>query len=114
VSEPAHPVYVNRLSSAETIGQAPVVERPVVLPPARERVMAANPQEFCEFARECLRWANETQSERHRQELLEMSKTWFQAALELEQFQATLELERRWDLRDDTTMIRRSTPPRAA
>jgi hypothetical protein len=76
--------------------------------------MAANPQEFREFARECLRWANETQSERHQQELLEMSKTWFQAALELEQFQATLELERRWDLRDDTTMIRRATPPRAA
>jgi hypothetical protein len=46
--------------------------------------------------------------------LLEMSKTWFQAALELERFQATLEFERRWDLRDDTTMIRRSTPPRAA
>jgi hypothetical protein len=66
--------------------------------------MAANPQEFREFARECLRWANETQSERHRQQLLEMSKTWFQAALELE----------RWDLRDDTTMIRRSTSPRAA
>jgi hypothetical protein len=62
------------------------------------------PQEFREFARECLRWANETQSERHRQQLLEMSKTWFQAALELE----------RWDLRDDTTMIRRSTSPRAA
>jgi hypothetical protein len=45
--------------------------------------MAANPQEFREFARECLRWANETQSERHRQVLREMSKTWFQAALEL-------------------------------
>jgi hypothetical protein len=43
-----------------------------------------------------------------------MSKTWFQAALELEQFQATLELERRWDLPDHTTMIRRATPPRAA
>src|SRR2546429_6554764 len=41
-------------------------------------------QEFREFAQECLRWAGETKSERHRQALLEMSRTWIQAALEVE------------------------------
>jgi hypothetical protein len=69
--------------------------------------MPANPQEFREFAQECRRLAEETQSERHRQVLLETSKTWFQAALELER-------RHQWDLLDDTTMNRRSRPPRAA
>jgi hypothetical protein len=31
-----------------------------------------------------LRWGAETKSDRHRQILLEMAKTWMQAALELE------------------------------
>jgi len=46
--------------------------------------MSANPQEFREFAQECLHRSDETQSERHRQALMETAKTWFQAALELE------------------------------
>jgi hypothetical protein len=46
--------------------------------------MAASPKEYREFAQDCLRWAAETQSERHRQILLEMAKTWMQAALEVE------------------------------
>jgi hypothetical protein len=32
---------------------------------------------------QCMRWAAETKSERHRQVLLEMAKTWTQAALEI-------------------------------
>jgi len=46
--------------------------------------MPSSPEEFREFAQECLRWAGETKSERHRQALLEMSRTWIQAALEVE------------------------------
>ena len=46
--------------------------------------MAASPEEFREFAQECLRWAGETKSDRHRQVLLEMARTWIQAALEVE------------------------------
>ena len=46
--------------------------------------MAASPKDFREFAQECLRWAGETRSDRHRQVLLEMARTWLQAALEIE------------------------------
>jgi len=46
--------------------------------------MPSSPEEFREFAQECLRWAGETKSERHHQALLEMSRTWIQAALEVE------------------------------
>ena len=46
--------------------------------------MPSSPEAFREFAQECLRWAGETKSERHRQALLEMSRTWIQAALEVE------------------------------
>jgi hypothetical protein len=63
-----------------------VAERPVALPPVTrvERAMAASPKEFREFAQECMRWAGDTKSQRHRQVLLEMARTWLQAALELE------------------------------
>jgi hypothetical protein len=46
--------------------------------------MPSSVEEFREFAQECLRWAGETKSERHRQVLLEMSRTWIQAAVEVE------------------------------
>jgi hypothetical protein len=46
--------------------------------------MPSSPEEFREFAQECLRWAGETKSDRHRQVLLEMARTWIQAALEVE------------------------------
>jgi hypothetical protein len=46
--------------------------------------MPASPAEFREFAQECLRWAGETKSQRHRQVLLEMARTWLQAAVEVE------------------------------
>jgi len=46
--------------------------------------MPASPKEFREFAEECLRWSDETKSERHRQVLREMAVTWMQAALQLE------------------------------
>jgi hypothetical protein len=48
-----------------------------------ERAMSS-PKEYREFAQECSHWATETKSERHRQVLLEMAKTWMQAALEVE------------------------------
>ena len=46
--------------------------------------MAASSKEFREFAQECLRWAGATKSEPHRQVLLEMARTWLQAAVEVE------------------------------
>jgi hypothetical protein len=67
-----------------------------------ERAMAASPKEFREFAQECLRWADETKSERHRQVLLDMAKTWMQAALQLERSLALID--------DDLTPPRRSQP----
>jgi hypothetical protein len=69
-----------------SVTQAPVAERPVALPPVPygKRAMPSSPEEFREFAQECLRWAGETKSERHRQVLLEMARTWIQAALEVE------------------------------
>src|SRR6266511_6412769 len=59
---------------------------PILLPPvpSTERAMPSSPEEFREFAQECLRWAGETKSERHRQALLETARTWIQAALEVE------------------------------
>jgi hypothetical protein len=46
--------------------------------------MPASPAELREFAQECLRWAGETKSQRHRQVLLEMARTWLQAAVAIE------------------------------
>jgi hypothetical protein len=46
--------------------------------------MPTSSEEFREFAQECLRWAGETKSQRHRQVLLEMARTWLQAAVEVE------------------------------
>jgi hypothetical protein len=46
--------------------------------------MPASAKEFRDFAQECLRWADETKSARHRQVLLEMARTWIQAAVEVE------------------------------
>jgi hypothetical protein len=63
--------------------------------------MPSSAEEFREFAQECLRWAGETKSERHRQVLLEMARTWIQAALEV---------ERSLGLIDDSTLIRSSKP----
>jgi hypothetical protein len=63
--------------------------------------MAASPKEFREFAQECLRWADETKSERHRQVLREMASTWMQAALQLERSLARI---------DDSIFPRRSKP----
>jgi hypothetical protein len=67
-----------------------------------ERAVAASPKEFREFAQECLRGADETKSERHRQVLLDMAKTWMQAALQLERSLALID--------DDLTPPRRSQP----
>jgi hypothetical protein len=53
--------------------------------------MSASPKEFREFAQECLCWADETKSERHRQVLRDMAKTWMQAALQLERSLALID-----------------------
>jgi hypothetical protein len=63
--------------------------------------MAACPKEFREFAQECLRWADETKSEQHRQVLLDMATTWMQAALQLERSLALI---------DDSTPPRKPKP----
>jgi hypothetical protein len=62
--------------------------------------MASSSKEFREFAEECLRRAAETKSERHRQILQEMAKTWMQAALEA---------EHSWALEDNLPLPRRGT-----
>ena len=53
--------------------------------------MPSSPKEFREFAQECLRWADETKSERHRQVLRDMAATWMQAALQLERSLALID-----------------------
>jgi hypothetical protein len=63
--------------------------------------MPSSPKEFREFAEECLRRANESKSERHRQVLLNLATTLVQAALRLERGLA---------LTDDLILPRRSKP----
>jgi hypothetical protein len=63
--------------------------------------MPSSPKEFREFAQECLRWADETKSEQHRQILLEMAKTWMQA---------TMEVERSWGLIEDSSRSSKLRP----
>jgi hypothetical protein len=53
--------------------------------------MPSSPNDFREFAQECLRWADETKSERHRQVLWDMAATWMQAALQLERSLALID-----------------------
>jgi hypothetical protein len=67
--------------------------------------MAACPKEYREFAEDCLRWAAETKSERHRQTLFEMAKTWMQGALEI---------ERNLGLTADLSMPTHRTAPKSA
>jgi hypothetical protein len=66
-----------RLSDAGAGGarRAPACEK-------GKRAMSSSAKEFREIAQECLRWAGETESERHRQVLPEMARTCTQAALE--------------------------------
>jgi hypothetical protein len=44
----------------------------------------ASAKEYREFMEECLRWARTTRSEKHREALIEMAKTWREAAARLE------------------------------
>lgn len=44
----------------------------------------SSPDEFRAFARECLRWAEETSDEKHREVLLDLAKQWMHAALQTE------------------------------
>jgi hypothetical protein len=72
-----------------------------MLPRAEKaRAMAASPKEYREFAEECLRGAAETKSERHREVLLEMAKTWTQA------------IERGWGLTADLPTPRHRLGPK--
>ena len=40
-------------------------------------------KEFRDFARECMRWAEEAETEEHRQRFIEMAKAFLQAASEV-------------------------------
>jgi hypothetical protein len=44
------------------------------------RIMAAA-DEYRDYAQECLRWADETDNQEHRQAFLEMAKIWTQLAM---------------------------------
>jgi hypothetical protein len=46
--------------------------------------MPPSATEYREFMEECLRWARTTRSEKHREALIEMAKTWSEAAVQLE------------------------------
>ena len=46
--------------------------------------MPPSAKEYREFMEECLRWARTTRSEKHREALIEMAKTWREAAVQLE------------------------------
>jgi hypothetical protein len=71
--------------------QAPVAERPDRAPAWAGRAMPASPIELREFAQECLRSADETKSERHREVLLNMAKNLMEAALQLERSLALID-----------------------
>jgi hypothetical protein len=53
--------------------------------------MPSSAKEFREFAEECLRRADETKSERHRQVLLSLATTLVQAAMRLERGSALID-----------------------
>ncbi len=77
--------------------------------------MPASPKEFREFAQECLRWADETKSEQHRQVLLEMAKTWTQAALQLERSLALIDDDdSRRPAYQKSALVQQSRPPQLA
>jgi hypothetical protein len=44
----------------------------------------ASAKEYREFMEECLRWSRTAHSEKHREALIEMAKTWREAAVHLE------------------------------
>jgi len=45
----------------------------------------ASASEYCQFADDCLVWANKVHDQRHRNMLLEIAKAWMQAAVQAEQ-----------------------------
>jgi hypothetical protein len=47
-----------------------------------------SPNEYLEFARTCVRWAEETLDPKAKQDLVDMSKLWMQTALEVERVHA--------------------------
>jgi hypothetical protein len=47
--------------------------------------VVASADEYREFARDCLRWAQKNRDPEQRRALMEMAKVWTKAALELEQ-----------------------------
>jgi hypothetical protein len=53
--------------------------------------MPSSAKEFREFAEECLRRADETKSERHRQVLMSLATTLVQAAMRLERGSALID-----------------------
>jgi hypothetical protein len=72
-------------SSAAALGQASVAERPVALPPVNKGAsVMATAAEYHQYARECLEWADEAESEDQRKHFLGMARAWTQAALRLE------------------------------
>jgi hypothetical protein len=52
--------------------------------------------EYREYAKKCLRWADEAKSNEERQVFLAMAEQWVQAALEIEGVLASSETEERW------------------
>ena len=53
--------------------------------------MPASAEEYREFMEECLQWARTTRSEKHREALIEMAKTWREAAVQLERRHGRIE-----------------------
>jgi hypothetical protein len=51
----------------------------------------ASAKEYREFMEECLRWARTTRSEKHRDALIELAKTWSEAAVQLERRRGRIE-----------------------
>jgi hypothetical protein len=53
--------------------------------------MPASAEEYREFMEECLRWSRTAHSEKHREALIEMAKTWREAAVQLERRHGRIE-----------------------
>ena len=49
---------------------------------ARGYRVVISPQEYLDFARECIAWAEQTTDENHRAVYLDMAKQWMTAALQ--------------------------------
>ncbi|HMF25807.1 MAG TPA: hypothetical protein VKG24_27275 [Pseudolabrys sp.] len=65
------------------------------------RSVLVSPQQYRDFAEQCLRWAASATREEHKNTMLQMAKQWFQRADELERTGTSFRWESSMPPQDD-------------